>query len=106
MLYVSFIILCLEEQYGEQTVDGESVEIDTRVVDGDKILHNICTIFDIRNWVLPNGIPVNSGSVAIFLRAQLQNIEILFSRFVFKDQFWYKSWYYEKGIHEYHNKLS
>ena len=35
------MILCLEER-------GENVEIDTRLVDGDKIL-------DIPNWVLSEG---------------------------------------------------
>ena len=53
-LYVSSIILCLEEQLGELTGDGENVKIDTRVVDGDKILHNICTVRDIHNLVVSN----------------------------------------------------
>ena len=80
MLYVSSIILCLEEWFGELTGDGGNVEIDTRVVDEDKILHNICTVLDIRNWVLPDEIPVNSDNVPAFLRAQLESVEILFSR--------------------------
>ena len=81
VLYVSSIIFCLEEWFGELTGDGENVEIGTRVVDGDKILHNICTVLDIHNWVLPDGILVNSDNVAVFWRAQLESIEILFSRF-------------------------
>ena len=81
MLYIRSITLCLEEQFGELTGDGENFEIDTRVVDGDKILRNICTILYIHNWVLHDGIPVNSGNAAIFLRAQLESAEILFSHF-------------------------
>ena len=80
VLYVSSITLCLEEWFGELTGDGGNVEIDTRVVDEDKILHNICTVLDIRNWVLPDEIPVNSDNVPVFLRAQLESVEILFSR--------------------------
>ena len=49
MVHVSSIILCLDERFGELAVDGENVEIDTRVADGDKILHNICIVLDIRN---------------------------------------------------------
>ena len=81
VLHLSSIILCLEEQIGELTGDGESVKIGTRVVNGDKILRNICTVLNICNWVLPNGIPVNSDNVAVFLIAQLESIEILFSCF-------------------------
>ena len=43
VLYESSIILCLEKWFGEMTGDGKNDEIDTGVVDGDKILHNICT---------------------------------------------------------------
>ena len=104
-LYASSIILSLEERFGEPTGDGENVKTDTRLVYGDKILPNIYIVLHIRNWV-SNGIPVNNGNAAVFLRAQLESVEILFSRFLFKYQFQYKSQYYEKGIHKYHNKLS
>ena len=77
MLYLSSIILCLKERFGELTGDGENVEVDTRVVNRDKILHNICPVFDIHNCVLPNGIPVNNDNVVIFVRAQLESVEIL-----------------------------
>ena len=76
--------MCLEEQFGEMTGIGENVKKDTRVVDGDKILHNICTVLDIHNfhnWVWFDEIPVNSDNVAIFLRAQLERVDILFSHF-------------------------
>ena len=49
VLYVSSIIICFEEWFRELTRDGENIEIDTRVVDGDKILHNICTVLGICN---------------------------------------------------------
>ena len=49
VLYISSIIICFEEWFRELTRDGENIEIDTRVVDGDKILHNICTILGICN---------------------------------------------------------
>ena len=81
VLYVSSIILCSEERFGELTGDGENVKIDTRVVGRDRILHNICTVLDICNWVLPDGIPVNNDNVAVLLRAQLESVEILFIRF-------------------------
>ena len=77
MLYLSSIILCLKERFGELTGDGENVEVDTRVVNRDKILHNICPVCDIHNCVLPNGIPVNNDNVVIFVRAQLESVEIL-----------------------------
>ena len=41
VLYISFIILSLEEHFGELTAYGENVEIDTRVVDGGKILYSV-----------------------------------------------------------------
>ena len=47
--YISSIIICFEEWFRELTRDGENIEIDTRVVDGDKILHNICTVLGICN---------------------------------------------------------
>ena len=46
-----------------------------------EILRNICTVLDIRNWVLPDGIPVNGDNVAVFLRAELEGTEILLSHF-------------------------
>ena len=49
VLYISSIIICFEEWFRELTRDGENIEIDTRVVDGDKILHNICTVLGICN---------------------------------------------------------
>ena len=49
VLYISSIIICFEEWFRELTRDGENIEIDTRVVDGDKILHNICTVLCICN---------------------------------------------------------
>ena len=67
LLYVSSIILCLEEYFGDG--DGENIKIDTRVVDGERILHNICTILEIWNWVLFDGIPVNSDNIVASLRA-------------------------------------
>ena len=69
VLYISSIIFCFKEQFGEPTGDGRNIEIDTRVVDGDKILHDICTVHGICDWVLPDGIPVNSGNVAILWKA-------------------------------------
>lgn len=77
VLYLSSIILCLKERFGELTGDGENVEVDTRIVDRDKILHNICHVCDIHNCVLPDGIPVNNDNVVIFVRAHLESIEIL-----------------------------
>ena len=67
VLYISSIILSLEEHFGELTGYGENVEIDTRVVDGGKILYSICTVLDIRNWVLCDAIPVNNDSIVVFL---------------------------------------
>ena len=79
LLYVSSIILCLEEYFGNG--DGENVKIDTRVVDGERILHNICTVLEICHWVLFDGIPVNSDNIVASLSAQLESIEILSNRF-------------------------
>ena len=109
VLYLSSIIFCFEERFGELIGDGKNVEIDTGVVDGDRILHNICTVLNIRNWMLSDGIPVNSDNVAVFyerswkvLRSYLAALKKCF----FKDQFQYQSRYYEKGIHKYHNIYS
>ena len=79
MLYIKSIILCLEEWFGDG--DGENVKIDTRIVYGDKIVHNICTLLVIHNWMLSDGIPVNSDNVVVFIRVWLESIEILFSCF-------------------------
>ena len=78
---IQSIILYLKECFGELTGYGQNFNIDTRVVDGGKILHNICTKLGIHNWVLPEGIPVNSDNVAVFLRVQLKSVEILFNHF-------------------------
>ena len=69
ILYLSSNTLCLEERFGEVTRDGENVEIDSRVGDADKILHNICTALEIVNWLLSDGILTNSNNVPVFLRA-------------------------------------
>ena len=58
MLYVSSNTLCF----------GENVEIDTTVTDGDKILHIICTVPDILNWLSTDAILINSDNVPVFLR--------------------------------------
>ena len=79
MLYARSINLCLEERLGELTKEWEEFKTDVRVVDLDKTLHNICTVFDIRNWVLPDGIAVSSHNVSAFLSAQLESIKVLFS---------------------------
>ena len=71
--------MCLEEYFGDG--DGENIKIDTRVVDGERILHNICTILEIWNWVLFDGIPVNSDNIVASLRAWLESIEILSNHF-------------------------
>ena len=47
---------------------GENVEIDTRVTDGDKILHIICTVPDILNWLSTDAILINSDNVPVFLK--------------------------------------
>ena len=80
-VYLSSITLYLEEHFGELTGNGENIKLDTGAVDRDKVLHNICTILDIHNWVLPDGIPINNDSFAIFFRAQLESMEILFNCF-------------------------
>ena len=74
VLYVSSIIFCVEVHFGELTWDGENVEIDTAVVNGDKILHNISIIFDIPKWVLSDEIAVSSDNIAVFFRAQLESV--------------------------------
>ena len=61
---IQSIILYLKECFGELTGYGQNFNIDTRVVDGGKILHNICTKLGIHNWVLPERIPVNSDNQA------------------------------------------
>ena len=86
MLYVSSIILCLEERFDKLTGDWEDIEIDTRVVDVCKILHNICIVLDIRNGVLPDEIPINSDNVAVFLKTLLASVETLFSRRMHQQQ--------------------
>ena len=80
VLYLTSFFIC-EERFAQPTGDGENVEIDTTLVDGEKIVHNICTVHGIRNRVLPNGIPVNSDNVALFLKPQLKHLEILFNVF-------------------------
>ena len=62
----------MEERFSELAVDRENFKIDTRVVNGDKILHNICAVLEIYNWVFSDGIPV----IVVSLRAQLENFEI------------------------------
>ena len=62
----------MEERFSELAVDRENFKIDTRVVNGDKILHNICVVLEIYNWVFSDGIPV----IVVSLRAQLENFEI------------------------------
>lgn len=69
----------LEERVGELTKEWEEFKTDVRVVDVDKTLHSICTVFDIHNWVLPDGIPVSNHNVSAFLSAQLESVKVLFS---------------------------
>ena len=80
MLYVSSAILYLEKRFGELTGAGKKVAKDPRTTEEDKILHNIFTVLDIRNWVLPDEIPINSDDAALFLRTQLKSVKILFDR--------------------------
>ena len=73
-----------------------------------RFFNNICIILDIRNWLLPDGTPVNSN-VAVFLRVQLESVKILFSHF--KEVFLRISSnisldIMKREIHKYHNKLS
>ena len=70
--------MCLEERVSELTKEWEKVKTDVRVVDVDKT-HNFCTVFDNRNWVFFDGIPVYSDNVAAFLSALLESVKILFS---------------------------
>ena len=84
--YLSSIILCLQEPFSVLMEDGENFKTDARVVDGDKvlhkILHNTCTTLDIIRFCLMKfQLTMNIIYKAFFLRAQLQNIEILFNCF-------------------------
>lgn len=84
--FLSSIILCLQEPFGVLMEDGENFKTDARAVDGDKvlhkILHNTCTTLDIIRFCLMKfQLTMNIIYKAFFLRAQLQNIEILFNCF-------------------------
>ena len=37
------LLLCFEERFGELGEDDLDIEIDERVLGGNKILHNICS---------------------------------------------------------------
>ena len=66
--YVEEILLSLYSHFGALTEDdAEELNIDDqRAFTGDKVLHDVCSILDTRNWILPEGMIANPENVFPF----------------------------------------
>ena len=54
--YVEEILMSLFSRFGTLADnDTEGLAIDEKGISGDTFLHDVCSILDTRNWILPEG---------------------------------------------------
>ena len=80
--YVKETLMSLFPRFGALTDDDtEGFGIDKRAFSGDTLLHDVCSILDTRNWILPEGMIANFEDVQLHLMKVFESANRIYDRY-------------------------
>ena len=80
--YVDEILMSLLSRFGALTEDdADGLGIDERAFSGGTLLHDVCSILDTRNWIIPEGVIANFENAQLHLMKVFESANRIHDRF-------------------------